>query len=177
MTWPSRGCLLGAALLLLAACSSQEQITVLTCPQVYIVQDASRFVDWAPGEGRDLIDVRYDARIVNVEWLCTFLTDKDRVDMEVRFAMRALMGPSAEANRVRLPYFVAVADPSGAIIAKEVFGIDIGFPGNALEIAHIESVLQRITYNHIADAAHFTVYIGFQLSPAQLAEMRAGIDP
>jgi len=168
--------LLGS-LLLLAACGSKEEITVLTCPQVFIVQEAARYTQWAPGQGRDLIDVRYDADIVTVEWLCTFLTDKNRVDMEVRFALRALMGPASDGRQVRLPYFVAVADPSGAVIAKQVFGMDIAFPGNALEIAHIESVLQRITYGRIADAARYTVYIGFQLSPEQLAEVRAGTAP
>lgn len=171
---PGHAWLLGAVLVLLAACGSDEQITVLTCPQVYIVQEAARYTEWAPGGGRDLIDIRYDADIVNVEWLCTFLTDKNRVDMEARFAMRVLMGPAAPARQVRLPYFVAVADPSGTIVAKQVFGMDIAFPGNALEIAHIESVLQRISYGRIADAARYTVYIGFQLSPEQLAEVRAG---
>lgn len=170
------GALFGA-LLLLAACSGKEQVTVLTCPQVFIVQDAARYLDWAPGGGRDLIDVRYDAKILNVEWLCTFLTDKNRVDMEVRFAMRAFMGTSAEGRQGRFPYFVAVADPSGTIVAKQVFGIDIAFPGNALEVAHIESVLQRISYRQIADAAKYTVYIGFQLSPEQLEEIRASIVP
>ena len=170
------GGLLGA-LLLLAGCSGDEQITVLTCPQVFIVQDAARSLEWAPGDGRDLIDVRYDAKILNVEWQCTFLTEENRVDMEVRFAMRAFMGTAAESRQGRFPYFVAVADPSGTVIAKQVFGIDIAFPGNALEVAHIESVLQRISYRQIADAAKYTVYIGFQLDPEQLEEVRAGVAP
>lgn len=171
------GALFGALLVLLAACGSKEQVTVLTCPQVFVVQDAARYLEWAPGGGRDLIDVRYDAKILNVEWQCTFLVEENRVDMEVRFAMRAFMGTSAESSQGRFPYFVAVADPTGTIVAKQVFGIDIAFPGNALEVAHIESVLQRISYRQIADAAKYTVYIGFQLSPEQLEDVRAGVAP
>lgn len=161
-------------LLLAAGCSSDEPVSVLTCPQVYLVQDATHYVDYAPGAGTDLIDVRYDAHIISVEWLCTFLTDKNRVEMEVRFGMRAMMGPSAPESQTRFPYFVAVADPDGNIIAKQVFGIDIGFPGNALEVGHIESVFQKLTYSSLARAADYTVYVGFQLTPEQLALVRSG---
>jgi hypothetical protein len=166
---------LAAGFLLLAAgCSSDEQISVLTCPQVYLVQDATHYVEYAPGPGTDLIDVRYDAQIVSIEWLCNFLTDQNRVEMEVRFGMRAMMGPSATESQTRFPYFVVVADPEGNIIAKQVFGIDIGFPGNAIEIGHVESVFQKLTYSSIAWAAEYTVYIGFQLTPEQLALARSG---
>ena len=169
--------LLAGILLLLGACSSNEaKVSVLTCPQVYMVEDAMRYVEYAPGEGHDLIDERYDARMINVEWLCTFLTDQNRVDMEVRFGMRANMGPAAKEAVGRFPYFVAVADPDGKIIAKQVFAIDIAFPGNAIEIGHIESVFQKLTYASLARAAEYTVYIGFQLTPEQLARARASRD-
>lgn len=167
--------LLAAVVLLLGACSSEEKISVLTCPQVYLVQEAAHYIDYAPG-GTDLIDVRYDAKMINVEWLCTFITDENRVEMEVRFGMRAMMGPSGENAVARFPYFVVVADPDGKIIAKQVFGIDIGFPGNAIEIGHIESVFQKLTYTSLARASEYTVYIGFQLTPEQLARIRAGQD-
>lgn len=166
---------LAAGLLALAAgCSSDQPISVLTCPQVYLVQDATHYVEYAPGTGTDLIDMRYDARIISVEWLCNFLPDENRVEMEVRFGMRAMMGPSATESQTRFPYFVVVEDPEGNIIAKQVFGIDIGFPGNALEVGHIESVFQKLTYASIARAAEYTVYVGFQLTPEQLALARSG---
>ncbi len=167
---------LAAGLLLLGTgCGSRDiQVSVLTCTQVFLVQDATHLVDYAPGSGTDLIDVRYDARIISVEWLCTFLTDENRVEMEVRFGMRAMMGPAATESQTRFPYFVVVEDPDGNIIAKQVFGIDIGFPGNALEIGHIESVFQKLTYSSLARAAEYTVYIGFQLTPEQLAQVRSG---
>ena len=168
--------LLAGLFLLVAGCSSQQSASVLTCPQVFLVQDATHYVDYAPGAGTDLIDVRYDARIINVEWLCTFTTDENRVEMEVRFGMRAMMGPSAQEARGRFPYFVVVEDPDGNIIAKQVFGIDIGFPGNSIEIGHIESVFQKLTYASLARASEYTVYIGFQLTPEQLARIRAGQD-
>ena len=34
-----------AAVLLLGACSSDEKISVLTCPQVYLVQEAAHYID------------------------------------------------------------------------------------------------------------------------------------
>jgi len=168
--------LLAGLVLLLGACSSSdEKVSVLTCPQVYMVQDAAHYVDYAPG-GTDLIDVRYDAKMISVEWLCTFITDENRLEMEVRFGMRAMMGPSGKDAVGRFPYFVVVSDPDGEIIAKQVFAIDIGFPGNAIEVGHIESVFQKMTYASLARAADYTVYIGFQLTPEQLERIRAGQD-
>lgn len=165
--------LLGGGLLVLAGCSSETEVSILTCPQVYMVQDAARYTDLAPGSGSDLLDVRYDARMTNVEWLCSFFTDENRVEMEVRFGMRAMMGPAADGPETRFPYFVVVADPDGKIIAKQVFAIDIVFPGNSLEIGHVESAIQKLTYTSLARASEYTVYIGFQLSPEQLARVRA----
>lgn len=169
-----------AAALLLWGCGEKAQVGVLTCPQVYVVNDASTLIEYAEGSGRDIIDEMVLARIVNVEWLCTFVTDENRVDMEVRFGMTARLGQAAVnagVNQMRFPYFVVVADPSGKIVAKQVFGIDTFFPGNMREIAHVESVLQRLGYANIAQAAKFTVYIGFQLTRAQLAESRKVLIP
>lgn len=165
--------LLVGGLLLLAGCSSETEISILTCPQVYMVEETTRYTDLAPGAGSDLLDVRYDARMTNVEWLCNFFPDENRVEIEVRFGMRAMMGPAAESPQARFPYFVVVADPDGNIIAKQVFAIDIRFPGNALEVGHVESAIQKLTYASLARASQYTVFIGFQLSPEQLARVRA----
>ena len=164
-----------AALLALGGCGGDEAVTVLTCPQVYVVADASRLIEYAPGDGRDLIDKRFEAEIEQVEWLCSFFTEENRVETEVRFALRAEMGPAAQQRQARFPYFVVVTAPSGEVLAKQVFAIDIAFPGNARMIRHIESVFQTLSYGSLAEASRYTVYIGFQLTPEQLAEARAGV--
>jgi len=162
------------ALLALAACDTGGEATVvLTCPQVLIVDEASELTLYAPGEGRDMLDVRFDAAIGAVDWVCDYYSEENRVDVEVRFAVRALRGPAAEGPVARLPYFVAVADPEGNVLAKQVFAIDIAFPGDALEIGHIEDVFQSLRYAKISDASFYTIYIGYQLTPEQLGESRA----
>ncbi len=160
----------------LAACESEDGAVVLTCPQVFIVDETSRLTLHAPGEGRDIRDIRFDAGIGSVDWRCEFHSDENRVDVEVRFGVRALRGPAAEDPVGRFPYFVAVADPQGDVLAKRVFAIEVEFPGNAIEIGHIETVVQRLPYSRIADASRHTIYIGFQLTAEQLGEVRAG-DP
>lgn len=164
--------LLGLALAL-ASCGGEEEILVLTCPQVLIVEEASDLTLYTPGEGRDMLDVRFGVGIQAVEWVCEFYADENKVDVEVRFGMRALRGPAAEGSVARFPYFAAVADPQGNILAKQVFAIDIEFPGNAIEIGHIEAVFQRLRYTSIAEASKYTIYLGFQLTPEQLMDARA----
>lgn len=163
-----------ATIILLGACSSEnEALGTVICPQAYMVKDATRSTEYAPGSGRDLIDVKYNAQIVDIEWACLYETEQRFVDVEVQFFVRALRGPAAEDPQTTFPYFVVVADPEGTILAKRVFGIDVDFVGNALEIGHIETVRQRIRFPTLAGAASYTIFIGFQLTPEQLAESRA----
>jgi hypothetical protein len=163
-----------SVLAILGACSSEdESLGTVICPQAYMVKDALRSTDYAPGGGRDLIDIRYNAQIVDIEWACIYQPDEKYVDVEVQFFVRALRGPASDEPQTTFPYFVAVADPAGDILAKQVFGIDVSFPGNSLEIGHIETVRQRIRFPTLASAASYTIFIGFQLTPEQLAEARA----
>jgi len=157
----------------LSACGSDDaSLGTVICPQAFMVKDATRSTVYVPGGGRDLIDIEYNAQIIDIEWACIYEVEEDFVDVEVNFFVRALRGPAAVEPQATFPYFVAVADPEGAILAKQVFGIDIAFPGNSLEIGHIETVRQRIRYPNIASAASYTIFIGFQLTPEQLADVR-----
>jgi len=163
-----------SALVMVAACSSDDEaLGVVICPQAYMVKDALRSTDYAPGGGRDLIDIRYNAQIVDMEWACIYEPEEKFVDVEVQFLVRALRGPAAEEPQTTFPFFVVVADPEGEILAKQVFGIDVAFPGNSLEIGHVETVRQRIRFPSISSAASYTIFIGFQLTPEQLSEARA----
>ena len=161
-----------ASLFVLASCGGDDVEFVLICPQVLIVEDASHITQYVPGEGRDMLDVRFDAEIGSVNWVCEFFVEENRVEVEVRFAMLALRGPAAEGDVARFPYFVAVADPHGTVLAKQVFAIDIQFPGNALEIGHLERVFQKLEYAQLSQAEKYTIYIGFQLTPEQIADVR-----
>ncbi len=156
----------------LASCGGDEVEFVMTCPQVLIVEEASQLTQYVPGEGRDMLDVRFDADIGRVNWVCEFFVEENRVEIDVRFATLALRGPAAENDVARFPYFVAVADPQGTILAKQVFVIEIRFPGNSLEVGHLERVFQTLEYAGLGNAANYTVYVGFQLTPEQLADAR-----
>ena len=163
-----------AMALFVAACQSEEEVLgTVICPQAYMVEDATRSTDYAPGGGRDLIDIEFNAEIVDIAWNCLYETEQRFVDVEVQFFVRALRGPASQERQTTFPYFVVVADPQGTVLAKRVFGIDIAFPGNALEIGHIETVRQRIRFPTLAGAADYTIFVGFQLTPEQLEEARA----
>lgn len=160
--------------LIMAACQSEEEVLgTVICPQAYMVKDATRSTAYAPGGGRDLIDIEFNAEIVDISWDCLYETEKRFVDVEVQFFVRALRGPASEERQTTFPYFVVVADPAGTVLAKRIFGIDVDFPGNALEIGHVETVRQRIRFPTLAGAAEYTIFVGFQLTPEQLEEARA----
>lgn len=163
---------------LLAGCSGDDGPFVLTCPQALIVEDASRLALYAPGEGRDLLDLRFQASIDALDWACEFFPDEGRVDVELRTALRVMRGPAAQgAPAVRLPLFVAVADPRGALVARRGFELEIGFPGRAVEVGHLWHSAQRLRYGALSEAADYTVYVGYRLTREQLAAARAAGGP
>ncbi len=167
-----RRALLGA-LLALAGCGGEDGAYVLTCPQALIVADAARLTLYAPGAGRDLLDMRFDASIAALDWTCEFFPGENRVDVELRTALRALRGPAAEAPSVSLPVFVAVADPQGQLLARRVFQLEIGFPGAEVEVGHIWPTRQSLPLGPGRAAADYTLYVGYRLTRDQLAEARA----
>lgn len=158
----------------LAACSSDETAVVLTCPQVLVVDEASRLTLHAPGEGREAQDVRFEAVIGQARWACEFFPEAGRIEVRVSVDMAALRGPAAEGPVAELPYFVAVAAPDGAILAKRTFAATLEFQEDATEAGHVETVVQRFRYARISEAAAHTIYLGYQLTPEQLEEARAG---
>lgn len=163
---------------LLAGCAGDDDPFVLTCPQALIVEDASRLAIHAPGAGRDLLDLRFRASIDALDWTCEFFPDEKRVDVELRAALRVLRGPAAQgAPAVRLPVFVAVADPQGDLVARRGFELEIGFPGQAVEVGHLWHSAQRLRYGALSEAADYTIYVGYRLTREQLAAARAAGGP
>jgi len=141
------------------------------CPSLAVVEDAGRLVDFRPGPGRDLTDVRLEAEIADVSQTCEYDAD-GFVDTNIVVDFVAARGPAADSAIGRLSYFVALTDPAGAILAKEVFPVEAELGDIGIRRRLRDEVTQHIVFAPARDARDFKSFIGFQLTPEQLDDNR-----
>lgn len=152
----------------LSACSSDDGLS-LTCPRVVVVKDAQNQVRFI-GEGRDLTDVAFEARIEGQGIDCDYDDDEIEVTMEVR--IEVTRGPAAEREGADLDYFVAVAHSDRTILARDAFGISVDMPGNHTRVVALDEVYPTIPIAPGETGSDFRIYVGLSLTPEELAYNR-----
>jgi hypothetical protein len=130
--------LVGLAVLAIGACASGTDEPAPTCPEVVLLGGAEQVVRFAPGRGRDVTDIDYEAEITDVVSRCEFVdegkTGNSTVVVAVAPVITAARGSANESQTGRLEYFVGVLDPRNEILNKQVFAIDLPFPGNRTRV-------------------------------------------
>ena len=144
------------------------------CPKVSILKQTRLLTLYGDGPGRDDANVAFELALRNVTADCDYDLSDRGGGVEVTFALpiRATRGPAAETDRVSVPFFVALADPSRRIIAKEVFTAEIAFDGDGRRAQTAEEIEQWIPLGPGETGARYETLVGFQLTSAQLEESR-----
>ncbi|MHA1113095.1 MAG: hypothetical protein ACTSRY_01120 [Alphaproteobacteria bacterium] len=141
------------------------------CPVAAVVGDARTVAQYAPGQGRDLTDVTFEAAIGAAVLACEF--DKNELTVELRVEVIAQRGPADRSRRGDFEYFVAIADGQHNILAKERFTLSVAFPGNRTRVGVFEKLEQVIYLKQGEAGDSYDIYVGFQLDEGQLRENRA----
>ena len=137
------------------------------CPRVDTLEGAGRVTQFNPGPARDLTDVRFEGRIVQIATECDY--DRDgTVEVSAIVAMEFVRGPAAPSEQGRFEYFVAITDPSERVIAKRRFPVEVAFVDAATRISAREELTQRFSHVPADDARSYRIYVGFQLTRNQL---------
>ena len=150
----------------LAACETFATGTYLTCPGVAILAGTELITRFGEGPGRSVADIAVEAGIDGLSATCQY--SRERVQTEVAFDVTARHGASPSAAFVDLPYFIAVFDAEGGLLAKQVFAIRLEFPPGEVEAGRRERVAQTIYLAPNQQARAFEILIGFQLTPEEL---------
>jgi hypothetical protein len=140
------------------------------CPHVAQVDDASTLTRFA-GTGRDLTDVAFEAEIGPMRGSCAY--EDDLIDVELSVQFIASRGPADQARRADFRYFVAIARLDQTVLAREEFDSYIEFPGNQVRAGIVEELAQQIPIQSGERGDHYIIYVGFILTPEELAFNRA----
>lgn len=95
------------------------------------------------------------------------------LNMRIDLSFEGGLGPDArrlENDRpfFAYPYFVAVTDPAGNELAKELFAASVTYEKGADEIELVETIRQKLPYDENGQLPPYEVHIGFQLTQEQL---------
>lgn len=161
--------------LALAACGSSGTDGVRSflgtasrpCPPAVVVADARQYIDMAPGPV-SAGSVRLAARISLPVTECEYEDDKIIVTLSV--PIDAKRGPQLASGSLEfdLRYFVAVTDRFGKMLGKRIFAAGFRMGGDQASTSKLEHIQQEIPLREGMDGASFTIYVGFQLTRAQL---------
>jgi hypothetical protein len=118
------------------------------------------------GPGRDVNDIEFEAEIGDIRAGCEI--KGGQVAVRTKVAIFAARGPAAAGKPLALAFFVAVTDPAGRIVAKEVFESPFEFKPNQRRAGVTEEIDQAIPLAGQARAEDYDILVGFQLSADQL---------
>lgn len=159
-----------ASVLALAGCGTSKQDAFPPpCPSVRILPGAGDLTR-SPSGGRDLTDVALQGRITGVSGDCKLSgRDTEQVDVSIQAALTR--GP-AGAPVAQVPYFVAVSE-GDRILNKQVMTATARFGdnGDRVQLTLGPTELQ-LSVSAGKSAAAYTVWVGFQLTPDELAHNR-----
>lgn len=145
------------------------------CPEVRIVTDLNQvhqFTDAAKPAPNQAIS---SIRMSSVEKDCRVEDQNMVIDMTLSFEGKA--GPKARTKPAdkpsfAYPYFIAITNNQGSIIAKEIFAVTMAYEKGKDSRSFTETVRQVIPLGD-APLKNYKVLIGFQLTEQELAYNRA----
>lgn len=147
-----------------------------TCPGVSLRPDLRRLVEFydpsKPVETGKISEISIDA----VRNVCRI--ENAQLVMQIDFSLSGKTGPKARVKpsdkpSFAYPYFVAVTDPQGNVLSKEIFAASVAYTADQKEIKQTESIFQNMPFPDSSIGQSYTVVVGFQLTPEQLAYNQA----
>jgi hypothetical protein len=156
--------------LLVGGCSSNKKAEV--CPRVAALSEAGSLTRFAPGPGRDILDVDFQGEVTDLVAQCDFADAKGARLVAVQLApVFTLSRGAANTNRkADFTYFVSVVR-NEAILSKQLFEVASTFAGNRSRIVVKDDdppVMIDIPLPYRAAENEYEILVGFQLTAEEL---------
>ncbi len=167
-----RSAALLAAGLVLGGCSwLSSTVAPASCPIVSKVGDAAKLIRFAPGGGQELNNIAFEAGIMDVSGGCISVDNGIRVDMTADF--RAAKGPADTEGKASFDYFVAIVGQGDKVLVREQFSSVIPFLATKTQNDSKEPLQATLPLAKGQQGSDFHIFIGFALTPEELAYNRA----
>jgi hypothetical protein len=157
---------------LLAACGAgNEEKFAPACPGLALLPDAGDLTRFT-GDGRDVTNLVIRARITKVPASCEAdKPDVVRATLHVEADLRR--GPATGATPAPVGYFVALME-QGRVLREQDFALAPKFaPNDDYASVHGDDIELLLPVSKTKSAAAYQIYVGFRLTPDELAYNRA----
>ena len=147
-------------------------VTNADCPVIEVVDELSVYNEFAQAAPQQPALLISSAAFGPVQSSCSFTPKSVTVDLKL--TVQGQRGQqSGTTAPIPYPYFVAVTDPGGDIMAKEVFTAPINYASG--QTTFNDTLRQIIPIPDRSRANRYKVLVGFQLNKDQLTLNRAEI--
>lgn len=141
------------------------------CPQVKVLGDISRLAQYETPENPVPDQLVTETLLKTISAACKIGPNSVTLDLTLDFL--GTLGPQGIKETMieasySYPYFLTVIDPSGAIIAKDVFAMSLTYRKGETETTRQDKLRQTIPLPAGSHANQFQVIAGFQLTDEEL---------
>jgi hypothetical protein len=137
----------------------------LICPQVAILKEADEAFDFGR-ENHDDANLVAKARLKGISGDCAYRKDEKKpTGIDISFTLNAVAarGPRLGGNQTSFPYFIAVVDPSDAVLSRQIVTAEFKFSGERVfaEMYDPLHVFIPIPTKDLTFGPDYRVLIGF----------------
>lgn len=165
------------AALAMAACSSDGEVgdgAIGLCPQTAILDDPSQIVRFKSDTGKGPGDLLFHTQIKTFSGECEF--DEKEIALDLRISMETLRGPANAKGEAGFTYFVAVLGLDKKILVRQKFPLIVKFDSNEAKMKFTEAITVYIPRRKNDSTADYLVYLGYEMTPEELAYNRRRLD-
>ena len=165
--WPGLALLLLATLGLAGCGGANLPKFPPACPVTGILRDGADSTQFR-GTGTDVTDMVLDGRITGLSGKCN-LDDVTHLHTVISVSMELTRGPAAQGRQGSVTYFISVSR-GDTILDKKDYTVNVEFPRNSERLRLTgDQIDLTLPVNDKRSGAAYSVLVGFQLSPEQLA--------
>ena len=168
-----------ATILVVAGCSETSKLferdTIqVACPPMGALKEAEELTRFRLGDGRDLTDVAFEAKIGRVVGKCEVKQSESLAKIQAGFEFFGERGPALDKAETPLKYFVAVKAPNGKIARREAYDVSLVFDGGAQEARAVDYLFLEIPDATPAALRAYQIYVGLQMTREEFAFSQRG---
>lgn len=142
-----------------------------SCPPVSVRPDLQKLTEFQNDAKPSDSSKISEAEMLHVQNTCR--VENGALVMQVDITVAGKTGPKARVKSTdqpsfAYPYFLAVTDGSGAVLAKEIFAVTVAYGKDKKEITQTENIFQTMPFPNKEAGQVYNVIVGFQLTEDQL---------
>jgi hypothetical protein len=168
----------GVVASLVVGCSGDDAKDLAPCPVARVMGEPSELTRFRAGPGRDPTDILFEATFLQVAGECSYDADGGDIEIELNVLIDILRGPANQSGEVSFRYFVAVAErgeeigPQPAVHGRKAFAIEALFPETRRNVRYTDVLEITIPRPDARSVRSYVLYLGFELTPEELAYNR-----